>query len=120
MATNSTTEVVIGSTLKVLAVTILDENGNPRNITGGSVRLQGRSLDLPSKIINVAGTLTDPANGVASWPGVGDPAVYVAEGDLGSEEGALFTLRVRYQDVAGKVDFGPEFEITWVKAPSLV
>lgn len=116
---STTTEVVIGSTLKVLAVTILDENGNPRNVTGGSVRLQGRSLDLPAKVINVAGLLTDPANGVASWAGIGDGTVYVSESDLSALPGALFTLRVRYQDASGKVDFGPEFAISWVKAPSL-
>jgi hypothetical protein len=107
-------EVVVGATLKELRITIIDEDGNPRAITGGTVRLQGKSADLPSKTLDVAGNIYDGPNGVARWTSLGGTG-FVTTGDMGSVSRATFTCQVKYTDSGGLIDFGPEFEIVWKK-----
>lgn len=110
------TEVVIGATRKELRVTLTDADGLPLNITGGTVKLQGKSADLPSKTLDVAGTIHDGPNGVAKWTSLGGTG-FVTTGDMGAVSEATFTLRVKFTDTSSLVDYGPEFMVTWKKAP---
>lgn len=109
-------EVVIGATRKELRVTVIDEDGNPVNITGGTVRLQGTSADLPANNIDEAGLILDGPNGVARWPQIGSDT-YVSLTDIGSKAEATYNLRVKFTDPSSLVDYGPEFSITWKKPP---
>jgi hypothetical protein len=109
-------EVVVGATRKNLVATIVDSDGLVVNLTGGAVRMEGRSSDLPAISLDVAGTLTDPAQGKVTFAALG---TLVSQANLtaaGIAE-ATFRLRIKYTDAAAKVDFGPIFEIKWVKDP---
>ena len=108
------TEVVVGATRKDLRVTVVDEFGNPVDITAGFVRLEATSEDLPTVEIDEAGTLYDPANGVAQWAEIG---TFVTDADMGSKLEATYVCRVKYTDAAGKFDWGPKFSLTYVQAP---
>lgn len=107
-------EVVIGATRKTLVVSLVDDEGNPVNISGGSVRLQGSSALLPGVTIDSVGAIVDAANGVARWSQLGS---LVTTGQLGALSEAAFRLRVKLTDSASLVDYGPEFSLTWVKPP---
>jgi hypothetical protein len=109
-------EVVVGATRKELRVTVVDEDGNATNITGGSVKLQGTSPDLPGKTIDVAGVIHDGPSGVAKWSSFGGTG-FVSLSDLDSKTEATFALRVKFTDSGGLVDYGPEFSVTWKKPP---
>jgi hypothetical protein len=108
-------EVVVGSTRKQIVDQVLDKvTGLPINITGGAFLLEGTSLDLPSKQISQAGTITDAANGVVTWSSVGS---YVTSGDMGALKQALFTLRWRFTDAAAKIDWSSTFQLNFVMPP---
>lgn len=109
-------QVVVGATKRDLVVTILDESGNVVDLTGGSARLQGRSSTLPENEIDVAGVLTDPAQGVVTFAGIG---TYVTTEELATlhAEKATFRLRVKFTDASAEFDYGDLFEIEWWQDP---
>lgn len=109
-------QVVVGATKRDLVVVILDEDGDPVNLTGGAARLQGRSSVLTEKVLDVAGILSDPAQGRVTFPGIG---AYVTSEDLAAlhAEKAPFRLRVKFTDVAGEFDYGDLVEIEWWQDP---
>lgn len=109
-------DVICNSTRRDLVVSIVDENGNPVNLTSGAVALQGRSKDLSGTTINAAGTLTDPANGVATFSNIG---ALVSQATLTSASihSATFSMRVKYTDSTAKIDYTPIFQITWQQDP---
>jgi hypothetical protein len=109
-------EVVVGATRKNILVTIVDADGNPVNITGGTVFLQGTSADLPDKTLDVQGTIHDGPNGVAKWAAAGGDNFVTAE-DLGEKISALFDLRAKFVDSGAGVDYGPLFYIRWLAPP---
>lgn len=112
-------EVVVGATRKSLVATIVDDNDAIVDLSGGSVRLQGRSSDLSAKTIDVAGTLTDPAQGRVTFSSLG---TIITHADLAGAapaiSGATFRLRLKFTDSSGLIDFGPLFEIRWVDDPT--
>lgn len=116
MATNNVSEVVVGSTRTNLLVTVVDETGAPINITGGSVRLQGTTNDIPNNTIDVAGVIHDAVNGVAKWSSIGGTS-FVTTNELGALSEATYNLRVKFTDSNALVSYGPEFQITWKKPP---
>lgn len=110
-------EVVVGSTRKDLVVTVVDANGVIVNLTGGTVRLQGRSNDLTTKTLDVLGTLTNPAQGQVTFSAIG---TLITQADLTGPPvipDAKFRLRIKYTDNVPKFDYGPEFEMQWVHDP---
>lgn len=112
-------EVVVGATLKSLMLSFVDSRGNAIDITGGSVRLQGASQDLPSHNVDVAGVVYDGPNGLAQWTGLGADT-YVSLANLNGRTAALYTLRGKFTSSVAqgsKVDFGTEFQIRWVAPP---
>lgn len=109
-------EVVVGATRKDLVATIVDDNGAIVNLAGGSVSLQGRSNDLPAKTINVAGTLTNPAQGQVTFSQIGTLVTHT-ELSAASVSGATFRLRLKFTDSTSEFDFGPLFELRWVDDP---
>lgn len=116
MATIS--EVVVGATRVNLLVTVVDEANNPIDISGGSVRLQGTTNDIPGNTLDVAGTIHDGPNGVAKWTALGGTS-FVTNGELGALSQATYTCRVKFTDTGGLISFGPEFQLTWKKAPAV-
>lgn len=110
-------EVVVGATRKELRVPFEDENGNPVNITGATVRLQGTSEDIASTI-DVAGVIYDGPNGIARWTQLGGTG-FVTDAELGVKSEATFTLRAKLTDAGGLVDYSPAFKVKWVKAPAI-
>lgn len=109
-------EIVVGASRKNLVATIVDDDGAVVNLTGGAVRMQGRSTSMSAKTINVAGVLTDPAQGVVTFYALGD---LITQGELttaGLAE-AIFRLRLYYTDVAALDDYGELFELKWVSDP---
>lgn len=106
--------VYIGATLKELRITLLDEQGSPRVITGGTVKLQGKSGDLPSKTLDVSGSIYDGPNGVARWTSLGGTG-FVTTGDMGGLSAATFNCQVKFTDSGGNIDYGPEFQLEWKK-----
>lgn len=115
--TETVQEIVIGSTLKEILRQIVDADGNPIDISGGEVRLQGVSDDI-AKTFDVVGAIYDGPQGLALWTEVGGTS-FVEESDLGEKSEALYRLRTKFTDAAGKIDFGPEFNYRWVKAPDV-
>lgn len=109
-------EVVIGATRKTLDLTILDQDNNPVDISGGAVRLQGTSADVPAKTIDAVGSIHDGPNGLARWTSVG---TLVTTGDLGGLTEATWTMRVKFTDTGSLIDFGPAFQITFAKPPAV-
>lgn len=110
-------EVVIGATRKELRVTLVDEDGNVIPITGAqSLKLQGKSADLPGKTLDVTGAIHDGPSGIAKWTSLGGTG-FVTTGDMGALAEATFKVRVKLVDAGGLVDWGPEFEITWKMPP---
>lgn len=104
---------------KDLVVTVIDSNGNAVNVTGGEVRMQGRSNDLPTITINQTAALTTPASGIVTFQGIG---TYITQAQLtaaGIAE-ATFRLRLKYKDSAGKTDYANIFELKWVKDPTVL
>jgi hypothetical protein len=109
-------DVVIGATRRELRYTFEDGAGGFVNIVAATVRLQGRSLDLPEKTIDVPGTIYDGPNGIARWLALGGPD-YLQIPDLGAKDSALYTLKPKLTDASGLVDWGPEFRLRWVRPP---
>jgi hypothetical protein len=108
-------EVVVGATAKDFVLEVVDEAGLPINVTGMTFALQGTSPDLPSTTIDAAGTVTDGAQGVVTWTGVG---AYVDGTDMGSVTRAGFAFRVK-KSAGGEYDWGPEFAWDYVAAPDV-
>jgi len=108
-------EIVIGATLKTITVPVLDSNGDPRDLTGGSVRLQGVSPDIVTTIDEV-GTIVDGPGGIAKWYEAGD---LLALGDLGGKPRATFVFRVEFVDASAKKDWTPEFDAYFVPPPAV-
>jgi len=108
---------VVGADRKALKVTFRDRTSKAVIvITGGTVRLQGQSDDLPVKDLDVAGTIFDGPNGVGRWLELGGTG-YVVLADLGSKAAATFTLRAKFTDSAGKVDWTDTFQVRWLRPP---
>lgn len=112
-------EVVVGATRKSLLATIVDSDGNIVNLTGGNVRMQGRSSDLDAITLDVLGTLVDAAQGKVRFDTLGS---LITQSNLTTAgiASATFRLRLKYTDSAAKVDFGPIFEILWFKDPTIL
>jgi hypothetical protein len=110
-------EVVVGADRKGLKVTFRDRKKVLVVITGGTVRLQGKSDDLPGKVIDVEGTVVDGPNGVGRWPELGG-ATYVTAAELGAKPGATFSLRAKFTDSGGKQDWSEAFPVRWVSPPT--
>ena len=114
-----TNEIVVcptGTTsLKSIVVPVLDSNGNARDLTGGTVKLQGVSGDI-STTINATGTITDAVGGIATWAAAGN---LITEANLGAKPSATYTFRVQFTDAAGKVDWTPWFTATFVPKPAV-
>lgn len=110
------TELVVGSTRRDLIVTLTDENGAALNLVGAQeVRLQGSSLELPSKTINsLMSFVGNGSDGKVKMAQVGN---LVTHSDLSTATRATFTFRVRFVDSAGLVDYSPTFELTYVHPP---
>jgi hypothetical protein len=108
--------VTVGSTRRDLVITIQDENGNPVDLTGGAVRLQGRSADLPGTTIDVAGNLTSPSIGLVTFSGIGSLVGQSALTSAGKDR-ATFRLKIKYTDNGAKVDYTDPFEIIWDEDP---
>jgi hypothetical protein len=110
-------DVVIGATRRQLRLTFRNQKtGAPINISGGALRVQGQSQDLPEVDIDVAGEIFDGMAGIARWLELGG-ASFVELADLGAKDSALFTLRGKLTDLLGKVDWTEEFDIRWVRPP---
>lgn len=113
-------QVVVGATRKRLVLTIVDENDVPIDLTGATQppRLQGKCAELPAIPLDVVGSLTDAANGVATWTALGS---LVSAANLASVDpdllSALFNLRVKFWDSAGLIDWTDEFQIAWIDDP---
>jgi hypothetical protein len=110
-------EIVIGATLKEIERQIVDADGDPLDISGGAIRLVGVSDDIAA-VIDVVGSITDGPNGLALWDEAGGTD-YVEVADLGEKSEALFRLRTKFTDAAGKIDFGAEFFVRWVAPPDV-
>lgn len=106
--------VVVGATRKELRVQLKDADGVPLNLPSATARIQGKSRELTGTPIDVAGSLYDAGNGVFRWVGVGS---WIDSVDLGSIPHADYTLRVRFVDNAGLVDFSPELVIRFERDP---
>jgi len=106
----------VGGQRRAYQPTIVDENGNPINLTGGYGRLQGRSRDLPSITIDFLGTLVDAAGGVVKFASMGG-LVTQANLTAAAVDRATFRCKVKYQDNTGLVDFTDEFEFIWSEDP---
>lgn len=115
MAIASVSEVVVGSDRVDLFITYTDENDVPINITGAQeVKVQGASQDLPATTINMAGAIFDAAQGLAKFTAFGN---IVTVANLGGTSYALYKLRGKLVDNAGKTTFTPEFEVRFVHQP---
>jgi hypothetical protein len=107
-------EVVAGADLKTF--TIKFRQGSPPtpiNLTGGAVRLQGQSADLPDVDVDAAGTIVDGLNGLGRWQ-IGS---VLSPADLAGKPSATFNLRAKFTDVYGASDWTSEFQIKWVAPP---
>lgn len=108
--------VVVDATRKRLFIQVKDKlTGLPIPITGWTARLQGKSKDINGTPVDVEGDIDNDTQGIFLW----DPIVgagYPAEAQLPTD-GALYTLRARYVDEAGKVDYGAWFEFAWDRKP---
>jgi hypothetical protein len=104
--------IVIGATRPKFRPTITDAQGNVVAITGGIVRLQGTSEDLPESPIDVAGTIYDGANGVPQWLSLG---TLIDLTDLGEKPSATYVMKVKYIDAAAALDWTEE--TTWEFVP---
>lgn len=104
---------------KNLVAVIVDGDGNVVNLTGGNVKLQGRSSDLSTVTLDVTGTLTNPAQGVVTFSALGNLITQAQLTAAGIAE-ALFVLRLKYTDASTKTDYGPKFELKWVKEPKVL
>lgn len=103
---------------KDLVVVLIDAGtGMPIILTGGSARLQGKSPDLPGTPINVVMTLTNPANGVVTYSGLGTLVTHALLNAAGIVS-AVYKLRVQFTDGSSKVDYGPEFELVFKDNPT--
>lgn len=111
-------EVVVGATKKKLVGVVLDENGNAVNITGSTIKLQGRSATLTAITIDAACTITDASNGVYEVV----LGTLVATGDLATASlaEAVFRLRVKQTDSGGKIDYSEAFDIKWTQLPTVL
>lgn len=112
-------EIVVGATRKNLVATIVDSDGAVVNLTGGTVRMQGRCASLSGKTIDVAGVITDPAQGKVTFSALGS-LVTQAELTAAALTEAIFTLRLKYTDVAALIDFGESFELKWIHDPTVL
>lgn len=105
------TEFTVGDGLKALQVTIRDGNDVPVNITGATVLLIGKSSDIATAL-SIAGTLTDPTNGVCSFAAVG---AAVTNTNMGSRRSALYNCQVKLTQ-GGSDGFSDRFQIRFIKA----
>jgi hypothetical protein len=110
------TEIVVGSTRRDLVVTLTDEDGVPINLSGAqSLRLQGISTELPSKIIDVVMALVSSGtDGKVKKTSIGS---LISHSDLGSLSQAVFSFRVYFKDSSGLIDYSPLFELLFVHPP---
>lgn len=115
--TDAIQEIVIGATLKVIERQIVDADGEPLDISGGAVRLQGVSDDIATKI-DVVGAIYDGPQGLVRFDEAGGDD-FVPLTDLGAKSEALFRLRTKFTDLAGKTDFGQEFLVRWLAPPDV-
>ena len=110
-------EVVIGATRKGLKVTFRDSVTKALvPITGGTVRLQGQSDDLPDKDLDVAGVIFDGPGAVGRWADLGGSG-FLQPTDLGGKPSALYRLRPKFTDSSLKSDYGGEILVRWVRPP---
>lgn len=111
-----TGEVVVGATRKIIQVQIIDPiTGNPLAFSGTpTVKLQGTSLDLPSKTIDVVGTVTNSALAICQWTA----SALITSGDMAGRADALYSCRVKVTDTAG-FDWGPLFGLQFVMPPAV-
>ena len=110
------TELVVGSTRRDLIVTLTDETGAALNLVGAlEVKLQGTSLELPTKTINT--TMVFVGNGSDGKVKKAQVGNLVTHTDLGAVTRATFTFRVYFKDISGLVDYSPTFELTYVHPP---
>lgn len=117
MTTIEPVEVVCGETGRDLTIPMLDSDGNPINLGGAAVKLQGHSSELPGSDLDVAGTIFSANDGKARWVGIGDETKYVDQtSDLVDLASATYTCRVQ-ATISTKVIYSPKFTITWVRKP---
>lgn len=87
-----------GDTAPVVRATLLDENGDPVNLTGATVKFVMASTTTPRTVhIDEAATLADAANGAVEYPWAeGDTALaagaYVAEFEVVFASGEVQTF----------------------------
>jgi hypothetical protein len=109
-------ELVAGSTGKDFVDTLKDSvTGLPLNLTGFSCRLQGTSEDRSMPALDQALSLSGtPADGTVTYSQAGN---FITPTNLGGKARAAYICRVKITDGAGKVNYGPSFELDWVATP---
>ena len=110
--------VTVGTTRRNLVVTIVDENNQVVSLSAtlANHKLQGRSLDLPSKTIDYAATAVDGPAGIITFGNIG-ALVTQAELTAATKDNANFRLKVKYTDIAALVDYTLAFGLTWDEGP---
>ena len=107
-------EITVGATLRDIIGHIVDENGTPINISGGSAWLQGSSAQLPAIYLNEACVITDDASGTITYPEAG---ALITAVHLGDAEWATFNCRFLYVDVSGGTDYSEPFDVRFLATP---
>lgn len=110
-------EVVAGSTEKDLVINFVYPvkhplAGQPRDLAGYVVRMQGESESLTGNDVDVLHSFI--LGGTVYWYGFGGE---LTPADLGVLPGATYVLRAKFTGATGKIDYGPEFEYRWVAPP---
>lgn len=99
---------ILGDTLKDLIYTVKNTDGTPRDMTGATVRLEGRRQQDVGLQINVAGVV-DPDQ-VGAGKGVVTFSLITAGLSLGSARRQAFESHVKVTQ-GGKVGFTNPFDI---------
>lgn len=110
-------EVVVGATRKIIQVQLIDPiTGLPLSFgSSPTVRLQGTSLDLPSKTLDVVGTIHDSGNAICWWTSAG---TMITSGDMAGRTSATYSCRVKVLDGSGN-DWGPLFGLLFSMPPAV-
>ena len=110
--------VTVGGDRRPFVATIVDENGNIVQLLtpASSHALQGRSRDLPGVTINKVADVVDGPAGVVTFNSIG-ALVTQAQLTAAGLHRATFRLKVRYFDVASKLDFTDSVELVWDEDP---